>query len=69
MAAKKTVTIEGRATVHAIGERLIAPLPEDVSAQLPSRGQVAMVGALERSRGRAGARARRPQGPLDLSGR
>lgn len=47
MAAKKTVTIEGQAAVHAIGERLIAPLPEDASAQLPSRGQVAMVGALE----------------------
>lgn len=47
MAAKKTVTIEGRATARAVGDRLIAPLPEEASAQLPSRGQVAMVGALE----------------------
>lgn len=47
MAAKKTVTIKGRATARAVGDRLIAPLPEEASAQLPSRGQVAMVGALE----------------------
>ncbi|MGO2537589.1 MAG: YdeI/OmpD-associated family protein, partial [Brachybacterium tyrofermentans] len=46
MAVKKTVTIEGTATVLAINGRLIAPLPEAASEQLPSRGQVAMVGAL-----------------------
>lgn len=47
MAAKKTVTIKGTAIVQAINGRLIAPLPEEASAQLPSRGQVAMVGALD----------------------
>ena len=47
MAVKKTVTIEGTATVLAINGRLIAPLPEAASEQLPSRGQVAMVGALD----------------------
>lgn len=46
MAARKTATIEGRATVRAVGDRLILPLPQEVSAQLPSRGQVAMVGTL-----------------------
>ncbi|MGO2311187.1 MULTISPECIES: YdeI/OmpD-associated family protein [Brachybacterium] len=47
MAAKKSVTIEGTAIAQAINDRLIVPLPEVASAQLPSRGQVAMVGALD----------------------
>ncbi|MEE1619383.1 YdeI/OmpD-associated family protein [Brachybacterium sp. J153] len=47
MAAKAPVTVTGRATVRAIGERLILPLPEDLSAKLPSRGQVAVEGTLE----------------------
>jgi len=46
MASKTPVTISGTATVREIGERLILPLPEEASAQLPSRGQVAVTGAL-----------------------
>ena len=46
MATKSPVTISGTAIVHAIGERLIAPLPGDASAALPSRGQVAVTGTL-----------------------
>lgn len=46
MAAKKPVTIEGTGTVRAVGARLILPLPEDASAALPSRGQVAVEGEL-----------------------
>lgn len=47
MATTKTpTTITGRATARAVGERLILPLPGEASAQLPSRGQVAMVGSL-----------------------
>ncbi|GAA1489453.1 YdeI/OmpD-associated family protein [Brachybacterium sacelli] len=47
MATTKTpTTITGTATVRAVGERLILPLPESASAQLPSRGQVAAIGAL-----------------------
>lgn len=33
--------ITGRAAVRAIDERLLVPLPEEASARLPSRGQVA----------------------------
>ncbi|WP_114854235.1 YdeI/OmpD-associated family protein [Brachybacterium sp. YJGR34] len=41
MATTKT-TITGTAAVRTMGERLILPLPEEASAQLPSRGQVAV---------------------------
>lgn len=34
-------TLSGRAAVRAVGERLIIPLPPEISDQLPSRGQVA----------------------------
>lgn len=33
--------VVGRAEVRAVGDRLIIPLPQEVSDQLPSRGQVA----------------------------
>lgn len=46
MAAKKSAHIEGTAEVRAVGERLLALLPEEASAQLPSRGQVAMEGTI-----------------------
>lgn len=50
MAAKKTAepapTITARAAAVQVGERLIIPLPEGTSAQLPSRGQVAAEAAL-----------------------
>lgn len=39
--------IEGRAPIRAIGDRLILPLPAEASAQLPSRGQVAVVGTVD----------------------
>lgn len=41
MASKTPAPIKGEARVRAVGERLIIPLPEEASAQLPSRGQVA----------------------------
>ena len=40
MAPKAPVTVTGTAQMRAIDERLILPLPEEASAQLPSRGQV-----------------------------
>ncbi len=46
MAPKAPVTVTGTAPVRAIDERLILPLPEEASAQLPSRGQVAVHAAL-----------------------
>ncbi|MFC7457025.1 YdeI/OmpD-associated family protein [Brachybacterium sp. GCM10030267] len=42
----KAPAIQGHARVRAIGERLILPLPDEASAQLPSRGQVAVTGEL-----------------------
>jgi hypothetical protein len=42
MAPKAPVTVTGTAAVRAIDERLILPLPQEASAQLPSRGQVAV---------------------------
>lgn len=42
MAPKTPVTVTGTGRVRAIDERLILPLPEEASAQLPSRGQVAV---------------------------
>lgn len=42
MAAKTTGPVDGSATVRAIDERLIIPLPAEASAALPSRGQVAV---------------------------
>jgi hypothetical protein len=42
MAARAPVTITAAAAVRAIGERLLIPLPEEASARLPSRGQVAV---------------------------
>ncbi len=41
MAATTPTPVHGTATVRAIDERLLVPLPEDASAALPSRGQVA----------------------------
>ncbi|HEX7352183.1 YdeI/OmpD-associated family protein [Brachybacterium sp.] len=41
MAATTSTPVHGTAAVRAIDERLLVPLPEDVSAALPSRGQVA----------------------------
>ncbi|AXK44295.1 YdeI/OmpD-associated family protein [Brachybacterium saurashtrense] len=41
MSPTTSATITGRAAVRAIDERLLVPLPEEASAQLPSRGQVA----------------------------
>ncbi|WP_370540830.1 YdeI/OmpD-associated family protein [Brachybacterium sp. FME24] len=43
---KAPTTIQGAAGAQAIGDRLILPLPEAASAQLPSRGQVAVAGDL-----------------------
>ena len=42
MAPKAPVTVTGTAEVRAIDERLILPLPQEASEQLPSRGQVAV---------------------------
>ena len=47
MAPKTPVTVTGTAQVRAIDERLILPLPEEASAQLPSRGQVAVHATLD----------------------
>lgn len=47
MAAKTPVTVTGSAAVRAIDERLILPLPEEASTQLPSRGQVAATALLD----------------------
>lgn len=41
MAATAPVPVTGRAEVRAIDDRLLLPLPQEASAQLPSRGQVA----------------------------
>lgn len=47
MAQKTSPTVVTTvATVRAIKDRLIAPLPEDASTQLPSRGQVAVEATL-----------------------
>lgn len=46
MPAKTPVTITGDATARSVADRLILPLPEDASAALPSRGQVAVEGEL-----------------------
>ena len=42
MAAKTAAPVRGITAVRAIDERLIIPLPEEASAALPSRGQVAV---------------------------
>ena len=47
MAPKAPVTVTGTAQVRAIDERLILPLPQEASAQLPSRGQVAVHASLD----------------------
>ena len=47
MAPKAPVTVTGTAQVRAIDERLILPLPQEASAQLPSRGQVAARAVLD----------------------
>lgn len=47
MAPKTPVTVTGTGRVRAIDERLILPLPEEASAQLPSRGQVAVHATLD----------------------
>lgn len=47
MAPKTPVTVTGIGRVRAIDERLILPLPEEASAQLPSRGQVAVHATLD----------------------
>ena len=47
MAPKAPVTVTGSAQMRAIDERLILPLPEEASAQLPSRGQVAVHASLD----------------------
>lgn len=41
MAPKTPTPVHGRATVSSIEDRLLIVLPEEVSAELPSRGQVA----------------------------
>lgn len=41
-----THTVTGEATVRAVNDRLIAPLPAEASERLPSRGQVAVTGTL-----------------------
>ncbi|GAA4525420.1 YdeI/OmpD-associated family protein [Brachybacterium paraconglomeratum] len=42
MAAMASTAVTGTAEVHAIDDRLLIPLPEEASALLPSRGQVAV---------------------------
>lgn len=42
MPAKQTEPVRTTAVVREIDDRLIIPLPEEASAQLPSRGQVAV---------------------------
>lgn len=42
MASTTTTPVHGSTAVRAIDERLIIPLPEEASAALPSRGQVAV---------------------------
>ncbi|WP_394215055.1 YdeI/OmpD-associated family protein [Brachybacterium vulturis] len=46
MTAKTTTPVHGSTAVRAIDERLIIPLPEEASAALPSRGQVAVEAVL-----------------------
>lgn len=46
MAATTPTPVTGTAEVRALGERLILPLPEQASAALPSRGQVAVEAVL-----------------------
>ncbi|BDH56863.1 YdeI/OmpD-associated family protein [Tsukamurella sp. PLM1] len=46
MAAKTTAPVRFSATVEQLGERLLARLPAEASAALPSRGQVAVTGTL-----------------------
>ena len=41
MAAPRSAPVHGRSEVRGIDQRLIIPLPEQASAALPSRGQVA----------------------------
>jgi Domain of unknown function (DUF1905)/Bacteriocin-protection, YdeI or OmpD-Associated len=40
--------IRFKATMHAVGPEIILRLPEDASAKLPSRGQVAVKGVVNR---------------------
>ena len=47
MAPKTPVTVTGTGRVRAIDKRLILPLPQEASAQLPSRGQVAVHATLD----------------------
>lgn len=46
MAAKTRKPVHGRSAVRAIDDRLIVPVPDDASAALPSRGQVAVEAVL-----------------------
>src|SRR5699024_1442231 len=52
MATKSPVTLTGKAAIRSIGARWILPLPQDASARLPSRGQVAVTGELDGHRAR-----------------
>lgn len=47
MAAKTSVTVRCTAVAERIGDRTIARLPAEASAELPSRGQVAVTGTVD----------------------